>query len=135
MKRTRICVVSQEEQDEWIRTGVKPLCAGHFHVDLDTAWRWHDFPQTNCFEKVQWVAPNTLLAVREESYFSYELAATVSRVSRMPGSPGGIATVQRVRRPARWFDDLKKCMSHKNIGVPASGAHTRNMKVSEINST
>jgi hypothetical protein len=112
-----ICILTEEESDNWKNTGIRPNCITHRHVATSTAIRWHSWPKINCFLKVEWAGKGALMVVREETPRMWKTAPS-----------GGMSVRQLVRGPA----PILNAGTTKN-GIPSAGAHARYQDVKKIN--
>jgi hypothetical protein len=94
--RGMVCVLTQQEADDWKSTGVHPPCIAHRHVSLSTAIRWREYPRHNCIVKAEWAGKNALMVEFEEAPMMW---ATVY-VGRGESDGPGMSVRQLVRGPA-----------------------------------
>jgi hypothetical protein len=121
----KVCVLSAEDVDEWIKTRVRPLCAEHSHVTHSTALRWHDYPRVNRFDSVEWVARNALLVAPVEGGLDLQPVRTGPygigyTVTQLVHGPGLMSSSRLPQSPAVFSRDVFRRIVYEPDSLPAA---------------
>jgi hypothetical protein len=120
-----ICVMSPEDVDQWVGTGIRPRCETHKHVPFAVAMRWHDHPRWNCLERAEWCGKTALMVVREEVPVVWRTVLS-----------GGVPVKQLVPGPTPHVTGVRCWCGETHArqdGIPSAGAHSRRQDVRVIN--